>query len=78
MNASHGQVFTGLIPFDSCRGDPAVVLKVISGERPTRPANTAELGLTDELWDLIQSAWAQDVQKRPPVEAIIGFLLQTT
>ncbi|KAF9651283.1 kinase-like protein [Thelephora ganbajun] len=72
------EVFTGLIPFESCKADPAVMLKVINGERPARPTEAAKLGLTDDLWDLIQSAWAQDAQHRPPVETIIDFLLRVT
>ena len=54
------------------------MVKVTSGERPARPADATKLGLTDGLWDLIQFAWAEDTQERPPVEMIIDFLLRTT
>lgn len=47
--------------------------KIIKGERPQRPA---EATVTDDLWELIQSAWAQEPQSRPPVEAIIASLLR--
>lgn len=73
VDVSHGQVFTGLIPFASCKASTLAMVKAISGERPTRP-DAAKLGLTDDLWDLIQSAWVEDVQKRPPVETIVDFL----
>jgi len=53
------------------------MVKVMNGERPTRSDEAAELGFTDELWDLIQSAWAQDAQHRPQVETIVDFLLRT-
>jgi len=43
-----------------------------------RPAKAAKLGLGDDLWNLIQSAWAQDAQRRPPVETIIDSLLRAT
>jgi len=72
------EVFTGLIPFNSCKADPAVMFKLTKGERPPRPAQAAKLGLTDGLWELIQSAWAEDAQQRPPVEKIIDFLLRAT
>lgn len=52
------------------------MLKVMKGERPTRPAAATKLGLTDGLWHLIRSSWAQDPQRRPAVDAIIDFLLR--
>ena len=76
VHTSHGQVFTGLIPFESCRAEPTVMLKIINGDRPTQPVGAAELGLTDGLWRLIRCAWAEDAQKRPPVGTIVEFLLQ--
>jgi len=69
-------VFTGLIPFYSYRYNPAVIKGVMSGERPERPSEATELGLADDLWELIQSAWAEDVSRRPSVPTIIDFLLQ--
>jgi len=48
----------------------------MSGERPERPFEATELGLTDGLWDLIQSSWAEDTTKRPSVPTIIDYLLQ--
>jgi len=71
------EVFTGAVPFNSFR-DSTVMVKIIRGERPTRPKDTTKLGLTDDLWELIQSAWAQDAEHRPPVEKIIDFLLRAT
>lgn len=52
------------------------MVKVMNGERPTRSDEAAELGLTGGLWDLIESAWAQDAQRRPQVETIVDFLLR--
>ena len=75
LDISYCKVFTGVIPFSSCRSDPAVMYKVRNGERPPRPAEATKFGLTDDLWDLVQSAWAQEPEHRPPVESIIGFLL---
>lgn len=43
------------------------------GERPLRPPEATKLGLTDDLWELIQSAWAEDATKRPSVPTIIDF-----
>ena len=75
--AFHPQVFTGLVPFHLYQRDPAVISGVMSaGKRPERPSQATELGLTDGLWDLIQSAWAEDATKRPSVPTIIDVLLQ--
>jgi len=72
------EVFTGVIPFQSCHTDPAVMIKVRNKERPPRPAEATKFGLTDDLWDLIRSAWAQEPESRPPVERIVGFLLRAS
>lgn len=45
----------------------------MSGERPERPP---EAMLTDDLWDLVQSAWAEDASERPSVPTIIDLLLR--
>lgn len=54
------------------------MIKIRKKERPPRPAEATKFGLTDDLWDLIQSAWAQEPDHRPPVEAIVGFLLEAS
>ncbi|KAF9651282.1 kinase-like protein, partial [Thelephora ganbajun] len=70
------EVFTGLIPFHSYQRDPVVIKNIMLGERPKRPSRATELGLTDGLWDLIQSGWAQNASERPSVPTIIDSLLQ--
>lgn len=32
------------------------------------------LGLSDELWKVVQSSWAREVEKRPPVETFVELL----
>ena len=54
------------------------MFKVTEGGRPLRPTEATNLGLTDDLWKLIQSAWAQEVELRPPVETIISSLLRAS
>ena len=68
-------MFTGLIPFHSYQRDPAVIQRIMVGARPERPEAT-ELGLTDDLWDMIRSAWAANANERPSVPTIIDFLSQ--
>lgn len=70
----NSQVFTGLIPFQPYRRDFAVINGIMSGERPARPSEATKLGLTDDLWELIQFAWAEDPTERPSIPTIINFL----
>ena len=52
--------------------------KIIDGERPPRPANGKKLGLSDELWEIIQSSLVHAVEKRPSVSTFIDFLEKAT
>ncbi|KIK51971.1 hypothetical protein GYMLUDRAFT_180782, partial [Collybiopsis luxurians FD-317 M1] len=58
------EVYSGNIPFHSRRFYGAVVLDVIRGVRPPRPSKQTCPQLTDELWQIIQSCWAQDPFQR--------------
>lgn len=64
------QVLTGSPPFG---GLPVseVVSKVLEGERPLRPANALELGLSDEVWKLLEDCWQTDRTLRPPVKGVL-------
>ena len=46
----------------------------MSGERPVRPSKATKFGLTDDLWELIQLAWAEDPTERPSIPTIIDFI----
>ena len=52
--------------------------RIINGERPSRPQDGKELGLSDELWTIIQSSLAQEVDGRPLASAFVDFLESTT
>jgi len=66
------QVFTGRVPFPD---DNHVIAmrKIVGGERPSRPSAT-ELGLSDELWAVIQASLASEVEKRPIVSVFDDLL----
>ena len=79
VDAPRGQAFTGLDHHSRVSPSRGKWNNLVtSGERPARPADATKLGLPGVLWDLIQFAWAEDAQERPPVEMIIDFLLRTT
>jgi len=52
--------------------------KTIDGERPSPPSGGKELGLSDELWELVQSLLAHEVGERPSAPAFVDFLEKAT
>ena len=64
------EVFTGKIPFEGLRNE-AVVLHILGGGRPEVPANAQDLGLTGEMWRLLQRSWHQDPKKRPIMKEVV-------
>ena len=72
------QVFTGQVPFPECKATAAVMKKIIDGERPLRPANGKKLGLSDDLWEIIQSSLAGRVEERSSVPKFVDFLKKAT
>ncbi|KAJ6602966.1 kinase-like domain-containing protein, partial [Mycena sp. CBHHK59/15] len=64
------EILTGTAPFFELTNDAAVIMKVIEGHRPSRPAT----GLEDDLWKLIEDCWRQEPDQRPTVTEIIQRL----
>ncbi|KAF8996195.1 kinase-like domain-containing protein [Cyathus striatus] len=61
------EVFTGEIPFYEIPRDYAVMLRIIKGEKPSRPGlescaseSVFSRGLTEEMWTLMQDCWKFD------------------
>jgi hypothetical protein len=71
------QIMTGKPPFRYCPGEPMVILKVISGERPNRPEeNDVEEDISDQLWTLMTECWAADATTRPSMGGVLKQLTQ--
>jgi len=64
------EVFTGKIPFGEQKNE-AVVLRISRGGRPEMPENAQAVGLTDEIWKLLESCWQQNPKKRPTMEEVV-------
>ena len=65
------KAITGKVPFHN--SIPAtVVVDVVSGGRPDRPADPC---LTDDLWDLTKHCWDHDPQRRPEISEVVLSLL---
>ena len=60
------QVLTGKRPFRPMR-NAGIVRAVILGERPAKPENAEEVGMTDTLWNLLRKCWKEDRKRRPDI-----------
>ena len=76
--ALNPQLFTGKVPFSENGASTVVMRKIIDGERPSRPPRGEELGLSDELWKLVQSSLAQAPEERPSISTFVDFLEEAT
>lgn len=65
------EVFTGEMPFKNRRNE-AVALLILQGNRPEMPRNSQTVGLTGDMWNLLQSCWQPDPSNRPTMEELVG------
>ncbi|KAI3611321.1 hypothetical protein WG66_002059 [Moniliophthora roreri] len=68
------ELYTGHAPFSHRRFYGGVIHDVVNGIRPARPSLDACPGLTDDIWDVITSCWAQDAYQRPSMDAVVRRL----
>lgn len=65
------QVFTGKLPFFEYRSEAAVMMKVMQGTRPTRPAalegQDTTRSITEDIWGLMNDCWERDPASRPTI-----------
>ena len=61
------QVLTGVPPFASRQKQELACEVALEGKRPTRPNNSESLGITDEIWGLLDLCWVKDASSRPTV-----------
>jgi hypothetical protein len=47
---------------------------VVAGERPSRPPKAATIGLTDDVWELLEGCWQESGPKRVEIPVILGVL----
>ena len=64
------EIFTGTVPFEKQTLTMAAS-RILHGERPEMPGNAPEVGLTSEMWKLLESCWQQDPKKRPAMEEVV-------
>ena len=68
------QVLTGAPPFAGQQGPEFACQVTLEGKRPPRPNSSETLGITDEIWDLLELCWTEDVSSRPEVNHVVGCL----
>lgn len=49
---------------------------MLGGERPERPTGSLELGLTDDVWDMIRACWEKQPQRRPLISEVVKILVK--
>ena len=64
------EVFTGEVPFEG-QTSAMAASRVLRGERPEMPGNAQDVGLTGEMWKLLESCWQQDPEKRPTMDEVV-------
>ena len=52
--------------------------KIIAGERPQKPPKGKKFGLSDELWEIVQSSLVHKAEERPLVGKFVEFLEKAT
>jgi hypothetical protein len=67
-------MFTLKPPYSHLRSYVEVIVRVMRGERPTKPVDCENIGFTDDLWDLMQQGWAKEPESRPSLSAFIEVL----
>ena len=64
------EVFTGKVPFPE--EPPAMASsRMLKGERPEMPQDAEQIGVTDEIWALLERCWQQDPKKRPTMKKVV-------
>ncbi|KZT74066.1 kinase-like protein, partial [Daedalea quercina L-15889] len=68
------EVFAGKVPFTEARNDGAVIRRILNGDRPQRLLETTSLGLSDNVWSMMDKCWSADPRMRLSVSQVIAIL----
>lgn len=63
-------MLTGTLPFGKQTGSE-VIFQVLQGTKPSKPTNATELGISDNVWGLLEDCWQTERQLRPPVKNVL-------
>lgn len=62
------------MPFSESERSYVVIRKIAGGERPPRPPKSTRLGLSDELWAVIQASWRHELAERSALSTFVDLL----
>ena len=69
------EVLTGFHPFHEKKwGEPELVYNVVTGVRPTKPADAERIGFGDGTWELAEGCWVAEQRMRPTVDEVLVHL----
>lgn len=66
------KVFTNAVPFSHLRDGQVIMQVVIEKRTPPRPQLDAWLGLTNEIWELMQHCWSYEPEERPSMNDVMS------
>lgn len=72
------EIYTGKRPFCEITLDAEVLLKVVDGQHPPRPASALAPALTDEIWITCQNCWNTQPTLRPLMNGVLASLQTPT
>ncbi|KAK1230863.1 Homeobox protein tos8 [Marasmius sp. AFHP31] len=73
MKLTVPKILAGSPPFSDKKMDPHIMIAVLSGMRPTRPA-----GCPDHLWTIIEKCWTEDSGSRLVASEVVALLSEPT
>ncbi|KAF9646101.1 kinase-like protein, partial [Thelephora ganbajun] len=65
------EVFSGRTPFEDVNNALAGI-RILEGKRPAKSQAGEQLGLTAEMWKLIEKCWNASPNKRPTIDEVVG------
>jgi hypothetical protein len=66
------EVYTGKIPLRGQR-DKEVVIRISQGGRPGMPVDVQTVGITTEMWMLLENCWYQNPNMRPSMGVVVSI-----
>ena len=67
------EILSGWIPFYQ-ESDHAVILKILDGDRPTRPQGPEGGWFTDSIWEILELCWQHEPADRISAKAVLQYL----
>lgn len=67
-------MLTGAPPFANRKKSEVAFNVAIEGKRPPRPNNSENLGITNDIWKLLELCWSKSPSSRPEVSRVAGHL----